>query len=417
MTAIESQSLRRRVESLRMRVENLSSLRRLVDLPPDRDITKRQWAVLESQLKVVEAGLLSRLKKAGRAYLPLVHNSRIARTLNGLLGEIELEMSRVYAFLDTYMDVLTQRHTPELGPLLGGCDVLAWDAINRDHPALAIVEPPLVYCDRGFGASTLREGVMLPSHIPNPMPLIEIPYSRLKEKYNLTSVLHEAGHEALVRLGLVSTLPKAFRYGLAKTGASATIQDFFALWSSEIGPDFWTFCSSGIAEAAGIKEILALPPHHVFRVSGTDPHPPPYLRVLLSFEWCRQAWGRGAWDNWEKEWFELYPLEGAPIEARELLKKAGTYLPLISRTLLQTRFRVLNGKTIPDLFRLSTLAPAELERVAGTARSGALNLKGISPSAQLAVFRVIRDQGKLNEEAIDRIMTEWLVKLGERRRN
>ena len=417
MTAIESQSLRRRVESLRMRVENLSSLRRLVDLPPDRDITKRQWAVLESQLKVVEAGLLSRLKKAGRAYLPLVHNSRIARTLNGLLGEIELEMSRVYAFLDTYMDVLTQRHTPELGPLLGGCDVLAWDAINRDHPALAIVEPPLVYCDRGFGASTLREGVMLPSHIPNPMPLIEIPYSRLKEKYNLTSVLHEAGHEALVRLGLVSTLPKAFRYGLAKTGASATIQDFFALWSSEIGPDFWTFCSSGIAEAAGIKEILALPPHHVFRVSGTDPHPPPYLRVLLSFEWCRQAWGRGAWDNWEKEWFELYPLEGAPIEARELLKKAGTYLPLISRTLLQTRFRVLNGKTIPDLFRLSTLAPAELERVAGTARSGALNLKGISPSAQLAVFRVIRDRGMLNEEAIDRIMTEWLVKLGERRRN
>ncbi|MBP1724267.1 MAG: hypothetical protein H6Q44_1972, partial [Deltaproteobacteria bacterium] len=189
MTAIESQSLRRRVESLRMRVENLSSLRRLVDLPPDRDITKRQWAVLESQLKVVEAGLLSRLKKAGRAYLPLVHNSRIARTLNGLLGEIELEMSRVYAFLDTYMDVLTQRHTPELGPLLGGCDVLAWDAINRDHPALAIVEPPLVYCDRGFGASTLREGVMLPNHIPNPMPLIEIPYSRLKEKYNLTSVL------------------------------------------------------------------------------------------------------------------------------------------------------------------------------------------------------------------------------------
>lgn len=407
----------RRYESARARIETLSSLRKLVALQPEHDITKRQWSVLESQLSSVENRLLSRLKRGARAYLPNVKNPEAARSMNALLGEVELEMSRAFTFFDTYMDVLTQRHTPELGPMLAGCDVLAWDAIHKDHPALSIVEPPLVYCDRGFGASVLREGVLLPDRTPNPTPLIQIPYSRLKEKHNLTSILHEAGHEAMVRLGLISAIPKAFRYALTRAGAPDTIKDLFAIWTSEIGPDFWTFCASGIAQAATIREILALPPSHVFRISWVDPHPSPHLRVLLSFELCRQVWGRGDWDNWEKEWLELYSLEDAPVETQEIIKKARTYLPVIGRALLRTRFRVLNRKTIPDLFNLDALAPAELQRVAKTAKSGALDLKGLSPCVQLAVFRLIREQGKLTEEGIDGIMTKWLLKLGEKRRN
>lgn len=407
----------RRYESARARIETLSSLRKLVALRPENDITKRQWSVLESQLSSVENRLLSRLKRGAREYLPNIQNPETARSMNALLGEVELEMSRAFTFFDTYMDVLTQRHTPELGPILAGCDVLAWDAIHRDHPALAIVEPPLVYCDRGFGASVLREGVMLPDRTPNPTPLIQIPYSRLKEKHNLTSILHEAGHEAMVRLGLVSTMPKAFRYVLTRAGAHDTLKDLFALWTSEIGPDFWTFCNSGIAQVATIKEILALPPNHVFRITWMDPHPPPYLRTLISFEWCRQVWGRGDWDNWEKEWLELYPLEGAPVETQEIIEKARAYLPAIARALLRTKFRVLNRKTIPDLFNLDALAPAELKRIVRTADSGALDLKRLSPCKQLAVFRMVREQGKLTEEGIDGIMTKWLLKLGEKRRN
>jgi hypothetical protein len=221
----------------------------------------------------------------------------------------------------------------------------------------------------------------------------------------------------MVRLGLVSALPKIFRLVLTRAGAPDTIKELFTLWTSEIGPDFWTFCAGGIAQSASIKEILALPSNHVFRISWVDPHPPPYLRVLLCFEWCRQVWGRGDWDNWEKEWIELYPLEDVPIETQKLLKKSMEYLSLVSRALLNTKFRVLNRKTIPDLFNLPALAPAELKKIAMTADSGALNLKGLSPCAQLAVFRLVRERGKLKEEVIDRIMTRWLIKLGEKRRN
>ena len=407
-------SLEQRYKALRLRVEVLSSLRQLAGLPPEHDIARRQWAVIESQLKVAEARLLSRLKRAGRAYLPQVYRAEVACQLNALLGEIELELAEAFIFFDTYMDILTQRHTPELGRLLAGCDVLAWDAINRNHPALAIVEPPLVYCDRGFGASTLREGVLLPGHTPNPMPLVQIPYSRLKEKYNLTSVLHEVGHEAMVRLGLVSMMPIALREALTRAGASENLQSYYAMWSSEIGPDFWTFCASGIAAAGGVKEILALPPQHVFRVAWTDLHPPPYIRVLLEFDWCRQVWGHGVWDEWQKEWLELYPLEDAPQEMRPLLREAKSLIPVISRAVLHTKFRVLEGKTISDLFDLAALTPSEVQRLAQQAEMGVVDLKGLAPCAHLAVFRLLKENGKLGEEKLDQVMTVWLAKLGQK---
>jgi len=176
----------RRVESIKLRINSLSSLRKMVALRPNYDITERQWSVLNSQLSVVEARLQSRLKRSARKYLPLIHDPRALSNFNALLGEIELEMSNAFVLFDTYSDVLTQRHSPELGPQLAGCDVLAWSVLSKNNPALSIIEPPLVYCARGFGASTLREGVLLPDRTPNPMPLIQIPYSRLKE--NISNV-------------------------------------------------------------------------------------------------------------------------------------------------------------------------------------------------------------------------------------
>lgn len=414
--SIQPPDFPRRIESIRIRINSLDSLRRLVALPPAYDISDRQWSVLESQLTAVKARLLARLKRGSRKYLPQIRDPRSASSFNALLGDIEMGMARAFVLFDTYSDVLTQRHSPELGPALAGCDALAWDAINRNSPALSTIEPPVVYCDRGFGASTLREGVSFPDRTPNPLPLIQIPYSRLKEKHNLTSILHEAGHEAMVRLGLVRTMPRAFSAALTRAGAPEEIVRLYSLWTSEIDPDFWTFCLSGLAQPATIREILALPPSHVFRVSWMDPHPPPYLRALLSIEWCRQVWGRGMWDEWENEWKELYPLEYALEEEAKIINDAVKYVSLICRVLLNTRFRVLNRRAIPDLFNLSILAPIELQRIASTVNSGHIDLKELTPCAQLAVFRLIREQGTLREETIDKIMARWLLKLDEKRR-
>ena len=410
-----SRSLARKIDAQRARIEALSSLRQVVSLPPQFDITARQWQILDAELKAAETRLMRRLKRGASAYLSQPDNITAARSLNSLLGDLELEMTKTFTFFDTFMDILTQRHTPELGRLLAGCDALALDSIKKPHPALAMVEPPIVGCDRGFGAKTFREYVRFPGGSFNPMPLVQIPYSRLKEKYNLTSILHEVGHEAMVRCGLKKALPKALHKGLSEAGAPSAICDLFALWSSEIGPDVWSFCGSGIAQAGGIKEILNLPRAHVFRISWNDPHPPPYLRVLLCFDWCRHVWGSGIWDRWEREWRDLYPIESAPPSTRSLMIKLSHFIPAVTSILLRTRFRSLNGKRIPELFDMAILAPSELKRRAVEAKNGYIDLRGIPCSSHLAVFRLIKERESLDENTLDAVMTRWLLELAGKR--
>jgi len=406
-------SLQRRIEGMVVRVDALGGLRSLVGLPPRQDITERQWRVLEGQLDAASSTLRLRVTDAARTLLAQAADQQAARRLNTALGRLEFDLARNFTFFDTYMDVLTQRLTPELGGLLSGCDALAWDALHRDHPALRVLEPPLVFCDRGFGASIIREGVRLPRLPANPLPLIQIPYARLQEKYNLTSVLHEVGHQALTQLGLVRPIREAIRRAVSRVDRN--LAGYYALWSSEIGPDFWTFGLAGPAEAASLRDLFALPLEQVLQVSAHDPHPPMYLRVLLSFEWCRQVWGRGRWDGWEREWLTLYPLETAPPGVARLMERGRTQLPRVSRVLLETTFRPLNGRTLPDLLDLKTVDPRRLEGIAKGAQAGGLNLKGLPPCAQLAVFRTVRDQGHVGVEDLNSIMTRWLSNLARQR--
>lgn len=412
MSATGTESLSGRYTAALRRVRALKTLRDMVGLPPGADIAPRQWEVLLGALQTAVDRLDHRLRQHAKGLLRGdVQDIRTVRTMQAELGEVELQLTKAYAFFDTYADILSQRLMPGLGPALAGCDVLALDAMRRCHPALDLVEPPLVYCDRGYGASIARQDVPLPDGTPNPMPMIQIPYTRLLEKWNLTSVLHEAGHEVMVRLGMVERWPRIAQTVLARQGAPAEVQHLFGMWMSEIGPDFWTFGCSGIAAPGGIRELLTLPPAMMLRISDTDPHPTPYLRVLINFEWCRQVWGFGPWDRWEREWLALYPLEGLSREQRQTLAACRRYLPALSRAMLHTRLRVLAGKPMTGLFDLNTLHPARLRAIALGARAGRLNLNGLRPAAHLGVFRMIKELKILTPERLDAVMGQWLKKL------
>lgn len=391
------------------------NLRRLVDLGPEQDITARQWAVLEPKLGAISVQLAERVKRAAGDLGPRAAEAGARRTLNDALGRVELDLARAYAFFDTYMDVLTQRRTPLLGGVLAGCDVLAFEAMRRDHPALQAIEPPLVYCDRGFGASIIRESVRFPDGSLNPMPLIQIPYSRLNEKCNLTSILHEAGHQGLQRLGLVAPLAAALSGALARAGAGQALVELYGRWAFEIGPDFWAFCLCGPAEAQAVQSLFALPRREAMRISFSDPHPPPWLRAVLAFDWCRRAWGRGPWDDWERRWHDLYPLHDLPAAARELLGAARRVVPVVGAALFDTRFRQIGGRRLTQLFDLDSVAPSVLARIGRRAGEGVLDLRGVTPCRQLAVFADLRASGRIDEGHLDRLMTAWLRRLGARR--
>lgn len=399
----------RRGESLRARIDALLDLRPMVGLGPGQELAASQWTAIELRLKQARSRLLAELD---RALVP--RQGEPARRINARLGAIELELSRAYTFFDTYLDVLTQRLIPQVGAELAGCDVIAAHALLRPHPALELVPPPLVYLDRGFGASILRAGVRLPDASLNPTPLIQIPYSRLQSKQNLNSILHECGHEALIRLGLIRPISSLLHTVVRGGGGSQRLADHFALWSSEIGPDFWGFCLSGAAQAASLRELLALAPELVLNIPWGDPHPPPYLRVLLAIEWCRQSWGSGAWDAWEKEWRQLYPSRDSAAGAAPLLKEAELFVPAIARALLGARFHRLERRTIGMLFDLDAIAPRSVSALAGRLARG--EPAAAAPSVVLAAFRQLRETGTLDERTLDRRLSSWLIRLGERRR-
>jgi hypothetical protein len=413
---IDKNNFQKRYESMLRRISYLSSLRKEVGLTTTENIDENQWSAIQLPLFEVENRLKTILKVHARKYLPFLHLPRVARRMNALLGRIELDISNSIVFFDTYMDILSQRKMPTLGKILKGCDILAGDAMSIDHPLIRDLELPIVSCERGFGAMIIRPGVTFPGNIKNPVPLIQIPYSRIVSKYDLTSINHEAGHDIMIRLGLNYSLPASLRTVLMNSQAPKEIIDLFVLWSSEIGPDFWGFCCSGIAQTLSIKEMLSLPPYRVFYITHDDPHPAIYIRVLLSIEWCRQQWGRGEWDYWEKEWDTLYPLKFTSKTNAEILKKCRMYIPIVAGALLNTRFSSLEGKKITELFDMSVLHPQNLERIVRTAETGTLDLKATRPCVQLAVFRLLRHQRKNSEVFIDRIMTNWLIKLGQARK-
>lgn len=399
-----------KIESIRNRARLLSKLRQMVALKPHQDIKPEQWEVLETQLTTVSSRILNSLRARTDKYLPEVHKKDVAKTLIDGLGSLEVDLANAYTFYDTFMDILTQRLSDDIGPMLVGCDAIAADAMNRKFIG-QITVPPLVYCDRGFGAATVREGVSIMKNVPNPVPIISIPYARISEKYNLISIQHEVGHQTLVKLNMVEQLRDLSREALRRAGAPTLIQELFARWSSEMGPDFWAFCLSGMAQTSSIRDVLILPQSLMFTISSIHPHPPAYLRFLISTEWCRQVWGTGEWDAWEEEWKAMY----CPCQLDDVTKNtivtARKYIPVFAKALLKTRFRKLNGKPITSLFNIDALQPDKLKKMAVNLRDGLSAVQGQPPGVQLAAFRMAREHHTLKASQIDALMHDWLQTL------
>lgn len=403
-----------KIDSLHTRAGLLVNLRKMIALQPSQDISEAQWQILEAQLATVATKIRQQLRIYTDKYFSERNDPVIRQTLINRLGELEIELTNAYNFYDTFMDILTQRLSNDIGLMLKGCDAIAEHALQRGSLA-DITITPLVYCDRGFGASTLREGVSLTRNTPNPIPFIAIPYSRISEKYNLISIFHEVGHQALVKLNMVSLWQQVFREGLIKAGASPVIANLYANWSKEIVPDFWAFCLSGMAQTCSIRDILVLPSSMMFNVSTIQPHPPSYLRFLISIDWCRQLWGKGDWDAWEDEWVQLYPLEGLDETTQQIIKEARQYIPIVGNTLLRTRFKKLDNKPLTTLFDLNNLSPSLLKKMATIEGVNAPEFNKQPIGIQLAVFRLMREKRTIKQADIDKWMDKWLKQLGQKK--
>jgi hypothetical protein len=241
------------------------------------------------------------------------------------------------------------------------------------------------------------------------MQFIAIPYSRLVEKYNLISIYHEVGHQTLVKLNLVKLFEKVFDEQLAKAGASNLLRSLFINWSKELGPDFWAFCLTGMAQTCSLRDILFLPQRHITCINTSQPHPPAYIRFLVSVHWCKHLWGKGDWDFWEAEWKEQFPVKNLDKITRELIFTVERFLPMIAKIFCDTRYKKLDNKPLTSLFSMNNLSPIALKKMANekAVMTPKFNLEPIG--VQLAVFRLMRENRQNKQTYLDNVMREWLI--------
>jgi hypothetical protein len=242
----------------------------------------------------------------------------------------------------------------------------------------------------------------------NPVAFIAIPYSRLAEKYNLISIYHEVGHQALNKLGLVEPFQQVFSLCVKNSSANTLLQSMFSNWSKEIMADFWAFGHTGMGQTSSMRDVLLVPQAMAFGVSPYQQHPPSYLRFLVSVEWCRFLWGRGDWDDWSEEWESFYPVKNTDKVTKEIIIQARKHLPEIAKASITTRFKKLGNKSITCLFDMDSIAPVNIKKCYSIK-----HFLNEPIGVQLSSFRLVRDKKNMPIDRLNKTVHSWLINLNQ----
>jgi len=279
--------------------------------------------------------------------------------------EVRQAYLRTEATLDFFSDALATRAHPRTAALLRACDHLATRSMAEALAPLGREAPAtLTYLDKGLGASILKAGLRLyDPQSENPVAAIKIVRHNLVRP---TSLLHEAGHHVFHMLRWNEALARALRATLAPV--SDDTAELWASWASEVAADAFAFVHSGFAQLAPMRDVVDGSDDDVFRIFPGDPHPPPWLRVLLGVEMCRRAYGRGPWDALEVAWLAEHPLERAPEGAHDLFERSRCALPDLVEVMLYRDYPAFGGGSLARLLdpqRVSPRALAQLESLLG----------------------------------------------------
>ena len=78
----------------------------------------------------------------------------------------------------------------------------------------------------------------------------------------------------------------------------------------------------GITATFGLISVVSLPRVFVFRLGADDPHPVPWIRVLLSCALGKAVYPHPEWAKAAELWRTLYPLRG--LEAGRARDSSGS---------------------------------------------------------------------------------------------
>jgi hypothetical protein len=320
---------------------------------------------------------------------------------------LRLRFNNVLSQFDLFADVITQRSEHETGVWLSGLDVVAADALALP----GYFEPPPVICylDRGPGAAIRRARTRLPGGSENPVAIVRIPRERMVGSGVSSSLVHEVGHQAAAILELVESLRPTLK-GMQQSGAVDRVAwHFWERWISEIVADFWAVARLGVGATMGLMSVVSFPQAFVFRISTDDPHPTPWIRVLLSCAVGQELYPHPQWETIARLWRSFYPVAELKSETRKLLDLIMVTLPGFVGILVNHRPRSLRGKSIAEVMSTNERQPNRLTAHYESWRRSPARMRTAPPSLAFAVIGQAKVNGSLSPEEESKMLAYLLT--------
>jgi hypothetical protein len=312
---------------------------------------------------------------------------------------------------DFFSEVITQRSETDNGVLLSGLDVAAAEALRL--PGGPPGGPPVVCAlHRGLGGAIRRIRTRLPGGGESPVAVIRIPRERMVGFGVASSLVHEVGHQGAALLGLVESLRADLSRRPPGPGHRAAWRRWDH-WISEIVADYWSIARIGIGSTLGLIALVSLPPAVVFRPSDNDPHPTPWIRVLLSCAIGDRLYPDPQWRRLAELWRALYPIEdAAPPLARALADLEAT-MPALVTTLVDHRPAALRGRRLGAVLANPEVRPDALLRHFRAWGPDPERMATVPPTLAFAVIGQARAAGLLSPELeawlLRRLIIGWAV--------
>lgn len=254
-----------------------------------------------------------------------------------------------------YWEIFGQRLTRIASQMLAS-DRIALDCYQYVYGGLgkarSIPSPaPFSYMDAGLGPATFRRGVTMKQlgRMPNPFPLVRLPYSRLVTPWTLGAIPHEIGHNLQSDLGLWLEMPRQVNATLRKAGIDQGTRRIWVRWTKETFADLVGVLLIGPAFAYSLMDVVAKSPRSTGAYNRRGVHPVPYYRVPISLHLLAQIGFQEEAGRIRSLWNRLYEpsvASAVPTAFRTSFAKA---MPLVVATMTQRKFDQLGGKALREV--------------------------------------------------------------------
>lgn len=334
---------------------------------------------------------------------------------------------------DFFRDKLDLRYSPNVKAPLWVADTIAW---NCHRPVLDMAvqfkliestylrEPPLVYCTAEYSPATWVRGSR-----PNdgraydlgesklPIPVIELPWDHLGNAWEYLALHHEVGHDIEADLNLRPVLQQSLQQILSAAGVPSARTKIWLAWEGEVFADFCGLQLAGPAFTEALMHLLLLPSGEVKTYNEDDPHPTPYVRILLNAAYVRTLGDAQAIKDHatriETRWKAVYGEDSGDQELDDLTQD----FPLVWKAMMDTAFPILKNHVVREFMPFGNADDAKIRAAEKFFRTGMnrpvnLPLRHVVSAARLA-FAAEAEAGTLTDEVCNQIHERALAYVRE----